>query len=106
MGEKMERIENHPILNFSRGKKVTIYFEGKPIECFEGETIVAALTAAGVYRLRDNIKTHRPQGLFCAIGKCSSCLMEVDGVPNVRTCITVVKDGMQVKRQREGKGEL
>jgi DNA-directed RNA polymerase beta' subunit len=96
-----EVVENHPILKFSRPRKITIYFENQPIECYEGETIVAALTAAGVYKLRDNIKTQRPQGLFCAIGKCSSCLMEVDGVPNVRTCITPVKDGMKIFRQKQ-----
>ena len=41
-----------------------------------------------------------PRGFFCAIGKCSSCFMVVDGVPNVRTCVTPVKDGMVVETQR------
>ena len=45
----------------------------------------------------------RPRGFFCAIGKCSSCFMVVDGVPNVRTCVTALSEGMKVETQR-GKG--
>ena len=101
----MKRIEEHPILEFERKEKVLINFEGREIECFKGETIVSALAASNVYLLRENIKTHRPQGLFCAIGKCSSCFMEVNGVPNVRTCIVPVEDGMIIFRQK-GRGEL
>lgn len=97
------RLSEHPILNFEkvRGKEVTIYFEGKPIKAYEGETIVMALHAAGIRTLQHSINKHRPRGLFCAIGKCSSCLMKVNGIPNVRTCITLVEDGMQIERQEE-----
>jgi len=103
--EKLKRIEKHPVLEFERGEKVKINFEGQIIDCFKGETIVAALSAAGIYVLRENIRTHRPQGLFCAIGKCSSCFMEVNGIANMRTCIIPVEDGMVIKRQK-GRGEL
>ncbi|WP_417029698.1 2Fe-2S iron-sulfur cluster-binding protein, partial [Cloacibacillus evryensis] len=40
-------------------------------------------------------------GFFCAIGKCSSCFMVVDGVPNVRTCVTPLSAGMKVETQRD-----
>lgn len=46
-----------------------------------------------------SIKYHRPRGLFCNTGKCASCLMRVDGTPNVRACVTPVHDGMQVETQ-------
>ena len=101
----LKRVEKHPVLEFERKEKVKINFEGQDIECFKGESIVAALGAAGVYVLRENIKTARPQGLFCAIGKCSSCFMEVNGIPNVRTCIVPVEEGMVIRRQK-GRGEL
>ncbi len=96
------RIEEHPVIDFTRrrGKKVTIYFEGKPIEAYEGEPIAEALHAAGIRVMNYAPKTGRARGLFCAIGKCSSCLMKVNGIPNVRTCITLVEDGMKVERQR------
>lgn len=97
------RLSEHPILNFERvrGREVTIYFEGKPIKAHEGETIAMALYAAGVKTFQHSIEKHRPRGLFCAIGKCSSCLMKVNGIPNIRTCITLVEEGMQIERQKE-----
>ena len=99
------RIKDHPILTFPERRKVTIYFEGKPIEAYEGEPIASALHAAGVRVLRLSAEMHRPRGFFCAIGNCSSCLMEVDGIPNVRVCVEKVRDGMRVAQQK-GKGVL
>jgi len=98
------RIENHPILGEAQhGKKITIYYDGEPVESFEGETITAALWAAGKRIARTTPERHEPRGLFCAIGYCSDCLMVVDGVPNVRTCVTFVEDGMKIETQ-EGTG--
>ncbi|MGD2201545.1 MAG: 2Fe-2S iron-sulfur cluster-binding protein [Candidatus Bathyarchaeota archaeon] len=94
------RIYEHPILEFDRGEEVTIYLDGKPMKAFENETVAAALYANGLREFSKSIKYRRPRGFFCAIGRCSACMMEVDGVPNVRTCITMVKDGMQIRRQR------
>jgi len=99
------RILNHPILEFHRGTPVTFTFNQQEIQAFEGETIAAALHAAGVRVLSESAHRHRPRGFFCAIGKCSSCLMEVDGVPNVKTCLVRVRDRMQVRSQ-SGWGEL
>lgn len=101
----MERIKEHPILDFERGKEVTFKYNGREIKAYEGETIAAALHAAGIKKLKNSAKLSRPRGLFCAIGNCSSCLMEVDGVPNVKTCVTKVEEGMVVKEQK-GHGDL
>ncbi|MFC1501863.1 FAD-dependent oxidoreductase [bacterium] len=99
------RIVSHPILTFDRGKQITFKFDGKPIKAFEGETIAAALHAAGVKVLSHSLKRERPRGFFCAIGKCSSCMMEVDGVPNVKTCLVLADEGMDVRSQT-GWGQL
>jgi len=99
------RIEQHPILNFKRGEKITFFFNGQEMESYSGETIAAALHAAGIRELIKSPVLHRPRGLFCAIGNCSSCLMVVDSQPNVRICITKVKPGMKVESQM-GKGDL
>ena len=93
------RIDKHPILEFNRKKKVTIYYEDQPIGAYEGESITAALHAAGITTLSESVTYHRPRGLYCAIGKCASCIMEVDGIPNVRTCIVPVEEGMKIKPQ-------
>jgi len=93
------RIKEHPILEFKRGPKVKIYYGRKKIDAYEGETVGAALYAAGINVFTRSVKYHRPRGMFCAIGKCSSCMMRVDGVPNVMTCVIPVRDGMRVEPQ-------
>ncbi|MCD6484943.1 MAG: FAD-dependent oxidoreductase [Candidatus Odinarchaeota archaeon] len=99
MNEKDARIRQHPILKFDRGKKIRFFFKGKPVEGYENETIAMALYANGIRTFSHSFKFHRPRGMFCAIGKCASCLMEVDGIPNVRTCITPIHEGADVRPQ-------
>ena len=95
-----DRIEEHPILGVvGKGRKVSFSFDGKEIEGYEGEPIAAALKAAGVMVHRYTRKEHKPRGIFCAIGRCTDCVMIVDGMPNVRTCITPLKEGMTVRTQ-------
>ena len=99
------RIENHPILRFERAEEVSFYFNGQEIKAYSNETIAGALHAAGVRKLGESPVLHRPRGLFCAIGNCSSCFMTVDGEPNMRVCVMKVKPGMRVEEQH-GKGAL
>ena len=94
------RIETHPILGETKkGKKITFTFDGKEMTGYEGEPIAAALKAAGVMVHRYTKKEHKPRGIFCAIGRCTDCVMVVNGQRNVRTCITPVEDGMIIETQ-------
>ena len=102
---KTLRIKKHPVLDFERGEKISFLFGDREIEAYPTETIAAALHAAGVSKLGESPELHRPRGLFCAIGNCSSCFMVVDGKPNMRVCVINVKPGMRVHEQK-GKGEL
>ena len=96
----MERIQTHPILGDTpEGKVVNFTYDGKVLQGIEGEPISAALHAAGVMVHRYTKKRHEPRGIFCAIGRCTDCVMVVDGKPNIRTCITPLKDGMVVNTQ-------
>jgi len=99
------RIKNHPVLDFKKGKKVTFYFNGKELSGYEGEAVVAALHANGIKVLSHSLRHKRPRGLYCAIGKCASCMMRVNGIDNVRTCILPLEQGMKIESQ-PGKGEL
>ncbi len=99
------RIQNHPILDFKKGAKVNFTFDGAKVEGYEGEPIAAALHAAGVRVLSHSRNYKRPRGFWCAIGNCSSCNMRVNGVPNVRTCVEPLQDGMIVETQ-QGKGKI
>lgn len=94
------RISEHPILGEQqKGKLVTFTYDGKELQGYEGEPIAAALKAAGVMVHRYTKKEHKPRGIFCAIGRCTDCVMVVDGKPNVRTCMTPLAEGMKVQTQ-------
>lgn len=96
----MERISEHPILGvYEKGKLVNFTFDGKEMQGYEGESVAAALRAAGILVHRYTSKLHSPRGIFCAIGRCTDCVMVVDGKPNTRTCITPLKEGMKVQTQ-------
>lgn len=96
----MDRIKEHPILGEAPERKtVTFTYDGKTMEGLEGEPVATALRAAGVMVHRYTKKKHEPRGVFCAIGRCTDCVMIVDGKPNVRTCITPLEAGMVVETQ-------
>lgn len=83
-----------------RGRELQIQVDGRPVAAYDGETIAAALTASGISTFRHD-PGGAPRGLFCGMGICFECLMTVNGVPNVRTCVTPVEPGMRVETQRE-----
>lgn len=94
------RVTNHPILGAApSGKLVHFTFDGKQLSGLEGEPIAVALKDNGVQIHRYTTKRHEPRGIFCAIGRCTDCVMVVNGKPNTRTCITPLTAGMDVKTQ-------
>ena len=96
----MSRIAEHPILGTpERRRLVTFSYDGRELQGYEGEPIAMALHAAGVMVHRYTAKRHEARGVFCAIGRCTDCVMVVDGRPNVRTCMTPLAAGMDVRTQ-------
>ena len=83
----------------ARGRAVRISVDGEDVAAHEGESIAAALIAAGIRALRWTTRTDEPRGYLCGMGVCHDCLVTVDGVPNVRACVTAVRDGLRVERQ-------
>jgi predicted molibdopterin-dependent oxidoreductase YjgC len=94
------RITKHPVLGDDAAPDTSIFFDGREIPAKSGEPIAAALLAAGVRVLRETPKRGYPRGVYCGIGRCTDCVMTVDGEPNVRTCVTPVRSGMKVETQR------
>ncbi len=94
------RIEQHPILGpLAEAEKITIEVDGRLVECRAGDPLAVALLAAGQRGLRFTRKYGEPRGIFCALGRCTDCVMTVDGIPNVRTCVLPVRPGMRVQTQ-------
>ena len=90
-------------LETQRGQAVTITVDGLPIKAYRGETIAGALLANGRRAWR-RAESGEPRGLFCGMGICFDCLVAVDGVANVRACITPVADGMVVEPENPRDG--
>ncbi len=81
------------------GRGLTFSFGDRPVSAAAGQSIAAALYAAGVRIFSRSFKYHRPRGLLCVAGDCPNCLMQVDGRPNVRTCIEPARAGQVVLPQ-------
>ncbi len=78
---------------------ITFTYEGLPLEVEPGISVAAALIKHGERVTRFTRFNSKPRGIFCGIGVCFDCLIEVDGQPNQRSCITTVKEGMVVRVQ-------
>ena len=87
---------NLRIATIPRGREVTIVVNGSSCAAFEGETVHAALLAAGYRGLRKT-PTDQTRGIFCGMGVCYDCLVTIDGKPNQRACMTPVMGGMEIQ---------
>jgi len=91
------RITKHPILSVGKSLDMLSFkFNGKKLFAKSGEMISSALFANGIHEFGRHKKDNSPQGIFCANGQCSQCLVIADGIP-VKSCIVPVEDGMDVR---------
>ncbi len=74
-------------------------FEGRAITARAGDSLAAALLAAGETALRETPVSGTPRGPWCLMGVCFDCLVEVDGIPNRQACMIEAAEGMAVRRQ-------
>jgi hypothetical protein len=77
----------------------TFSFEGRPIAAREGQSVAAALMAAGERCLRID-EAGNPKGAVCGIGMCWECRCAIDGVADTRACMVEARPGMSVRRQK------
>jgi sarcosine oxidase, subunit alpha len=82
-----------------RGPVISIDLEGQPVRAHAGEPVALALFASGIRLLARSPKYHRPRGLFCASGHCASCLLRIDGCPNLRSCVARARADLRCERQ-------
>ncbi len=100
MSDAPFRVVAHPYLGpLPAVECVRITVDGEPLDAHAGEPVAATLLAYGRRICHTTIRTDEPRGVFCAIGLCGDCAMQIDGVPGVRTCVTPVRAGMRVETQ-------
>ncbi|MFC7260501.1 MULTISPECIES: (2Fe-2S)-binding protein [Streptomyces] len=85
------------------GPAFTVTLDDREIEALPGQTVAAALWAAGVTSWRTTRDAGRPRGVFCGIGVCFDCLVTVNDRPNQRACLVPVRPGDAIRTQ-EGTG--
>lgn len=76
----------------SKGKAVSFIFDGRHVQGLHGETIAAALTAAGITGLRDD-QAGGKRGLYCGMGACFECVVTIDGQAGQRACLRSLRGG-------------
>lgn len=90
------RIEKHPILAIPPAEAIEFSWQGAKLEARTGETITSALLANGIKIFGHHPKDGSPQGIFCANGQCSQCMVLANGLP-VKSCMELVQPGMVVE---------
>src|SRR5512134_1026881 len=76
----------------------SLRFERRDVPVRDGDSIASALYRDGVRTFTRSLKYHRRRSLYCGTGECPNCLVTVDGVPGVRSCVTPARNGMRVER--------
>ena len=84
---------------------IAVTVDGRPVEAREGDSVAAAMLAAGIDFCRTTAVGGAPRAPFCMMGACFDCLVAIDGVGNRQGCLTAVREGMAIETQR-GKREL
>lgn len=79
----------------SRSSPATIHVDGKPIQAFAGESVAAALSAAGLLHLRNSPGRGAPRGAFCFMGACQECKVRIDD-RLVTACQEPVREGLKI----------
>ncbi|MBU4268660.1 MAG: (2Fe-2S)-binding protein [Acidobacteria bacterium] len=89
--------ENLRVTSIRRRPAIRIQVNGRSIEATPGETVLAALTAAGFKVLKKSNVRGEARGPFCGMGVCYECLVTINGVPKQRSCMTEVEDNMEIQ---------
>ncbi|PSJ56073.1 (2Fe-2S)-binding protein [Pseudaminobacter soli (ex Li et al. 2025)] len=79
--------------------KVTFTFDGAAVQAARGDTLAAALLAAGIDTFRISIVGREPRAPYCLMGVCFECLVTIDDIQNRQSCLVEVQEGMVVTSQ-------
>lgn len=90
-----QRIGDH-----SHRADVVITVDGVRTVAKTGDTVAAALLAAGRMATRKTPVSGAPRGPYCMMGVCFECLVVVDAVGHRQACLIPVREGMQIETQQ------
>jgi len=91
-------------LNQPESRTVSLSVDGRPVTALSGDSVAAALLAAGILACRTTPVSGAQRAPYCMMGVCFECLVTIDGVGSRQACLTRVRDGMRIETQ-QGKRE-
>jgi sarcosine oxidase subunit alpha len=81
--------------------EILFEWNGNAVIAKPGDTVASALYRSGVRTFSYSYQHGRPRGLLCLTGSCPNCMVNIDGVPNLRSCITPARNGLSVLAQNQ-----
>jgi len=96
-GDRLQDVALVKRLDRGSAAQITFTFAGRLIEARAGETVAAALLAAGVKHFRTSAVTGQRRAPYCMMGVCFECLVEIDGCANRQACLVPVSEGIRVE---------
>ena len=105
MGARMLSSQDDPIRP-EKPEAVSFTLDGEPVTGVLGQSIAGVLLASDRLGFRQTAKHDKPRGVFCGIGVCFDCLVEVNGLRDVRACQRRARDGDVVVTQRPSESSL
>ena len=86
-------------------RAMTIVVDGKPVQAFEGDTLLVAILSAMGHLRTSEFGDGRRAG-FCLMGACQDCWVWTVTGERLRACSTSLLDGMAISTQQpQGEGE-
>ncbi len=89
------------IKGIKRQEEVKIKVNGQEVIAYESETVLSVLIANGFKVFRKSAVENEYRGGFCGMGVCYDCLVTINGVPQLRSCMYYVKEGMEIETDEE-----
>ena len=75
-------------------------YQGESLSASDGDSIASAMVRNAHLICRRNDQG-QGRGIFCGMGVCNECAVEVDGKPGVLACMAALKDGMEISIQEQ-----
>ncbi len=74
---------------------ITLWVDDQPLPALPEETLAAALARQDIVALRQSDNGEK-RGLWCGMGSCFECVVQIEGQGTQRSCMTKVRDGMRI----------
>ena len=101
------RLQYHPVTGegFAQVPEVVIEIDGRSVAAREGECLAAVFLNKGYFEGRHVDSSGKGKGIYCGMGHCYECAVTVDGVENIRSCLTPVRKGMKISLNQTNQNE-